>query len=196
MTRANSISVRSGYTFRGNTQFDTNGAHHLIQFKNLIKDGVSKKLDVSNLDKIISPTDNSKLYIKNGDILIVKTGDDRSAYMVENVPERTLVGQHFLIVSSTDPDKLPPEFITFFINLPSSQLFLSTQTGGGKQPSIKKTALEKLKIPLLSKEEQTELMVLANEIGKEKEILEQLISNRERQLQKLIELKAEENTDV
>jgi hypothetical protein len=79
--------------------------------------------------------------------------------------------------------------------LPSTQLFLKSQVGGGKQASLGKAALEKLSIPVLSKEKQIELINLAKEIEKEKYLFEQLITNRERQLQKLIELKAEENTD-
>ncbi|MFB0980065.1 MAG: restriction endonuclease subunit S [Alteromonadaceae bacterium] len=191
MTNEKSIIIRSGYTFRETIQFDPNGNHYLIQIKNIIKDGLGKKIDVLNLEKINSPTDNSNFYVKDGDILILKKGDDHNAYMVNNAPEATLVGQNFLIISTSDEEKLPSEFLVFFINLPSTQLFLSSLSGGGKQASLGKAALEKLKIPILTKEEQAELMILANEISKEKVILEQLIYNRERQLQKLIELKTE-----
>jgi restriction endonuclease S subunit len=191
MTNNKDIMIRSGYTFRETIKFDPNGTHHLIQIKNIIKDGLGKKVDVSSLDRINSPTENSNLYVNDGDILILKKGDDHNAYLVNGVPEATLVGQNFLIISSLNKEKLPPEFLMFFIGLPSSQLFLSSQSGAGRQANLGKAALEKLNIPILSKVEQNELMALADEIGKEKLILEQLISNRERQLQKLIEAKTE-----
>ena len=191
MSNKKDIIIRSGYTFRETIQFDPDGTHHLIQIKNIIKDGEGKKVDLDNLDRINSPTDNANIYVKNGDILILKKGDDHNAYIVNSVPEATLVGQNFLIISTLDKEILSSEFLVFFINLPSTQLFLSSQSGSGKQASLGKAALENLKIPSLSKEEQTELIALADEINKEKVILEQLISNRERQLQKLIEMKTE-----
>jgi restriction endonuclease S subunit len=196
MTNRKNIKIRTGYTFRDTIQFDYDGTHHLIQIKNIIKDGFNKKLDVSNLDKINSPTDNANLYVENGDILILKKGDDHNSYMLENVPKATLVGHNFLIIRSLDKENFPPEFLKFFINLPSTQLFLDSQTSGGRQADLGKAALEKLNIPLLSKEEQNVLMALAFEISKEKKILEQLISNREKQLQTLIELKIEEKNSV
>jgi len=196
MTSKNDIVIRSGYTFRETIRFDPVGTHYLIQIKNIVKDGLDKKLDISNLDKIHSPTENANLYVKKGDLLILKKGDYHHAYLVGDVPEKTLVGQNFLIISSLDKEVLPPEFLLFFINLPSTQVFLKSQAGGGKQANLGKAALEKLSIPVLSKEKQIELINLAKEIEKEKYLLEQLITNRERQLQKLIELKAEENTDA
>lgn len=196
MTSKNDIVIRSGYTFRETIRFDPEGTHHLIQIKNIVRDGLGKKLDISNLDKIYSPTENSNLYVKEGDLLILKKGDSHHAYLVGDVPEETLVGQNFLIISSLNKEVLPPDFLLFFINLPSTQLFLKSQVGGGKQASLGKAALEKLSIPVLSKEKQIELINLAKGIEKEKYLLEQLIINRERQLQKLIELKAEENADA
>jgi len=192
MPNRNIIKIRTGYTFRGAIKFAPDATHNLIQIKNIIKDGLGKKIDTSNLDKIYSPTDNSNLYVKNGDILILKKGNDYKSYMLEYVPKNTLVGHNFLIIRSLNKEVLPPEFLTFFINLPSSQLILNTQAGGGRQGDLGKSALEKLNIPVLSKEKQTELMALASEINKEKVILEQLISNREKQLQKLIEFKMDE----
>lgn len=196
MTSKNDIVIRSGYTFRETIRYDPEGSHHLIQIKNIVKDGLDKKLDISNLDKIYSPTENANLYVKEGDLLILKKGDSHNAYFVGDVPEKTLVGQNFLIISSLNKEALPPEFLLFYINLPSTQVFLKSQASGGKQANLGKAALEKLSIPVLSKEEQIELINLAKEIEKEKYLLEQLITNRERQLQKLIELKAEESNDV
>ncbi len=194
MTIKNEIVIRSGYTFRETIHFADEGTHHLIQIKNIVKDGLYKKLDLSNLDRIYSPTDNSNIYVKKGDLLILKKGDFHNAYLVGDLPGPTLVGQNFLIISSLNKETLPPEFLMFFINLPSTQLFLKSQASGGKQANLGKAALEKLSIPILSKEEQIELIRLAEEVEKEKYLLEQLITNRERQLQKLIELKAKESS--
>lgn len=181
------IDIKTGVNFRKGIIFSESGNCHLIQIKDLIKEKIQKRLDTSQLDRIDMKVTDKTWFVESGNILILKKGGDWQAHLIKNVPENTVVGQHFLVLQISPKSEISPEFLSFYLNLPFNQSYLDNRSGGGKQASISKADLEALKVPLLSGSEQRELMGLADSIESEKQVMLKLISNREMQLQKTIE---------
>lgn len=185
------LIIKTGLTFSGGINYSNESNCYLIQSKDLLKDGDKKRLDLSELDRIELDLGARSWFVQTGDIVILKKGGDWQAHLVGDVPEQTVIGQTFLLIRIPEEHKLTPEFLTFYLNLPSTQMQISTKSGGGKQASISKKDLEEIQIPDLTDEEQQQLMALAKAIEEEKQLLLSLIENRQQQLQKAIEMKLE-----
>jgi restriction endonuclease S subunit len=187
------IEIKTGLTLGKVKKAPENGNFFLIQTKDLLKEGSNRRLDTSELDRIyLEVSSKSKIWCVNeGDIIVQKKGGDWQAHLIESIPENTVIGQNFLLLRVEDKVSLSPEFLVFYLNLPSIQEELDVKSGGGKQASISKKDLDEIQIPCLSAKEQKDLVELATSIEAEKKILLALIANRERQLKQTIKLKLE-----
>lgn len=195
LIRKKKLIIKTGLTFSGGINYSDQGNCYLIQSKDLLKEGDKKRLDLSELDQIDLKISARSWFVQAGDVVILKKGGDWQAHLAGDVPEQTVIGQTFLLIRITGNKDITPEFLSFYLNLPSTQMQLSAKSGGGKQASISKKDLEEIQIPDLTDGEQQQLMELAETIEDEKQLLLSLIDNRQQQLQKAIEMKLEASNE-
>ena len=126
----------------------------------------------------------SPVWLRPGDILFVARGARNYALSLEDVPVTAVCSQYFFLlrVKSTG---LLPEFLAWQINRVPAQRYLTKNAEGTDQLSIRRGVLEALPIAVPPLEQQHRIVALAKDAGRERQILETLIQNREQQLDAL-----------
>ena len=181
-TRLSDIAdIRSGHPFRGSIEPDIKGDVHVVQVRN------TKATGEIIQDEVIKTTLTSKKqpdWLKSGDILFVAKGAKHYSALVEDLPKQTVCSPHFFLVriKTALKDLVTPEFICWQLNqLPAQRYFQSTAEGS-LYLSVRRQILEYVPITMLPIEKQRQLTAMHRCAVKEQKVLQQLIENRQQQL--------------
>ena len=120
--------------------------------------------------------------LKAGDILFSARGNRNVAVCLDQSPPRAVCSPHFFLIRVKKGQPVLPDFIAWQINLPHSQRYPAQSATGSYITSIRRQVLEQLPLLLPSLERQRLLVRLAHAAQREKQLLEQLIENRQREL--------------
>lgn len=177
------IFVKNGKFFGEKIEKRSNGEEYVIQLRDIVQNDRGAYLNLSKLVRTNISTKGKVEYLKSGDVLVTIKGVNKLAFMLDKIPRKTVASQHFLILRSPSKHKVLPEYIEYIINLPYSQRWLLRKCkGSGYTSTLNKTILEELIIEVVSIEEQRKIVALIKEIRAEKNLLLDLMENRERQL--------------
>lgn len=177
------IIVKNGKFFREKLKNAESGKEFVIQLRDIVKNERGTYLSLSNIVRTNISTKGKTEYLKNGDVLITIKGVKKYAFMLDKIPRRIVASQHFLILRSPGKQIVLPEFIEHIVNSPVGQRFLLRKSNGsGYLSTLKKKILEELPFPAISIEDQRKIVALIKEVRAEKNLLLDLIENREQQL--------------
>lgn len=182
-TRLNDIAdIRSGHPFRGSIEPDINGDVHVVQVRN------TKATGEIIQDDVIKTTLTSKKqpdWLKSGDILFVAKGAKHYSALVEDLPKQTVCSPHFFLIRIKPAlkDLVTPEFICWQLNQLPAQRYFQTTAEGSLYLSVRRKILEYVPITMLPIEKQRQLTAMHRCAVKERKVLQQLIDNRQQQLE-------------
>lgn len=173
--------IRSGHPFRGSIEPDINGDVHVVQVRN------TKATGEIIQDEVIKTTLTSKKqpdWLKSGDILFVAKGAKHYSALVEDLPKQTVCSPHFFLVRIKPAFKelVTPEFICWQLNQLPAQRYFQTTAEGSLYLSVRRQILEYVPITMLPIEKQKQLTDMHRCAVKEQKVLQQLIENRQQQL--------------
>jgi hypothetical protein len=173
--------VRSGHPFRGSIETDIKGDVHVVQVRNTKATGEIVQ------DEIIKTTLTGKKkpdWLKSGDILFVAKGAKHYSALVEDVPKQTVCSPHFFLVRIKPAFKelVTPAFICWQLNQLPAQRYFQTTAEGSLYLSVRRQILEYAPITMLPIEKQRQLTALHRCGVKEQKVLQELIDNRQQQL--------------
>jgi restriction endonuclease S subunit len=117
-----------------------------------------------------------KHFLQIGDILIVAKGASFLSAVYDGTYAPAVASTVFLVIKIRAKKEVLPAFISWYLNLPSTQSELMNEAKGTSVHSINKSVLQNLEIPLLTKAKQEKLL----------QIIE--LRNHERQIEKRIEI--------
>jgi len=174
--------IRSGHPFRGSIEPDINGDVHVVQVRN------TKATGEIIQDEVIKTTLTSKKqpdWLKVGDILFVAKGAKHYSALVEDPPMQMVCSPHFFLarIKPAFKELVTPEFICWQLNQLPAQRYFQTTAEGSLYLSIRKQILEYAPITMLPIEKQRQLTAMHRCAVKEQKILQQLIDNRQQQLE-------------
>lgn len=181
-TRLSDIAdIRSGHPFRGSIEPDIKGDVHVVQVRN------TKATGEIIQDEVIKTTLTSKKqpdWLKSGDILFVAKGAKHYSALVEDLPKQTVCSPHFFLVRIKPAFKelVTPEFICWQLNQLPAQRYFQTTAEGSLYLSVRRQILEYVPITMLPIEKQKQLTAMHRCAVKEQKVLQQLIENRQQQL--------------
>ncbi|MBW4890636.1 restriction endonuclease subunit S [Mucilaginibacter sp. HMF5004] len=167
--------IKTGYTFRGKIENDeTHGSINVLQPKDIT--------DGAPIDKIAKINPNAFQSIDNhlllsGDILIANKGLKFSTYIYHNSAIKTIASSSFFIIR-VNQSKISPDFLMWYLNQMPAKDYLLNKTTGTTIPTISKSAIESLSIPVPTLDKQLLGVNLISEIKKESNLLESLIVKR------------------
>jgi len=121
-------------------------------------------------------------WLRPGDVVFSARGHRNVAALVDNPPGKAVCSPHFFVLRVKDPGRVLPEFLAWQINLPEAQRYLAQSATGSNITSIGRQALEMLPVSLPSLERQRTFALLGRAARRERQLLEQLIENRKREL--------------
>ena len=132
---------------------------------------------VNNLTPTLNFSENlKKHFLQIGDIIIVAKGASFLSAVYDGTYAPAVASTVFLVIKIRAKKEVLPAFISWYLNLPSTQSELMNEAKGTSVHSINKSVLENLEIPFPTKAKQEKLL----------QIIE--LRNYERQIEKRIEI--------
>lgn len=155
--------IQIGYQHRNSARpasAVTAGTHRIIQIKDLDLEGRFKS-EVLNRGGIapyiwpsglfwLTPSGDARRYqVDQGDLLFLSRGQRAIAVAISNPLQRTIAAYYFYILRP-DKTRILPEYLAWFINQPSAQVYLGSNQRGSHIKMVPKPALEQLEVSLPS----------------------------------------------
>lgn len=116
--------------------------------------------------------------LNDGDILLVGKGYRNFAWLYDIEIGPAVASSIFFIIKP-NAEKVLPEFLTIFFNLQQTQQYFQTLGAGSSIPSIRKSELEALPVPLPPLAEQKKLVDLHKIYEADMRLSRQLLSQKQ-----------------
>jgi hypothetical protein len=174
--------VRAGHPFRGSVPEVIDGVALTIQMRDV---SMARGVAWSSVARTNPAGRKKPDWLKVGDILFLARGAHNFAVYLEQVPEQTVCSQYFFLIRVNDPTLLP-SFLAWQINQLPAQNYFRKNAEGSDQLSIRRGILEALPIAIPSLTQQRQLLRFAKAAQQERQYMENMIRNRERQIQGIV----------
>jgi restriction endonuclease S subunit len=159
-----------------------NGEIVYLQTKHFNDDGTLKQSLYPDLSR--NKIDENHI-LKNGDVLFAAKGGRNFAIPYINIKYLCVASTSFFVIRIIDENILP-EYLSWFLNHPSTLRILKSQAIGTSIPSISKAVLQELELSIPDLKTQKTIVHIADLRKKEKKILLDIESLREHQIQQQI----------
>lgn len=176
--------ARLGYPFRGAVPEVVGGSARVVQIRDLSRDGL-RDCDALLRTELEGRKDPD--WLKDEDVLFVAKGSSAYAAPVLRAPERTVCSQHIYVVRVKEPGYVLPEFLAWQLNQPPAQRYLRQSAEGSHQLSVRRSVLDATQIRIPPLEQQRFVVELERLARAERETMQLLIKNREKELAMLAE---------
>ncbi len=125
--------------------------------------------------------DNLKHLLNTGDLLLASKGNNNMCVIVPGIEQKCVASPSFLVIRLHDKSAILPEFVAWYLNLPTTQNTLAAQARGTSIMSISKATLGDLEIPVPSVERQRRYIELSK-LQKREQQLYAAIAERRKQI--------------
>lgn len=171
--------IRAGYPFRGAIDALDRGDVGAIQMRNV--DEVIG-VDWSAVTRVKLPSQRSADLLVPGDLIFTTRGRRNFALALDSIPCKAVCSPHFFVIRVFDETHIMPSFLAWQINQRSCQDYLQQAATGSHILNITRGAIEALPLALPSLAIQSALMAVVDTAQHERRILNELISNRAREI--------------
>ena len=124
---------------------------------------------------------NQKHLLTAGDLLLASKGNNNMCVIVPEIEQKCVASPSFLVIRLHDKSAILPEFVAWYLNLPTVQNTLATQARGTSIMSISKATLGELEIPIPPIERQKKYIELSK-LQKREQELYKTIAKRHKQI--------------
>ena len=125
--------------------------------------------------------DNPKHLLNTGDLLLASKGNNNICVIIPEIEQKCVASPSFLVIRLHDKSAILPEFVAWYLNLPTIQNTLAVQARGTSIMSISKATLGDLQIPVPSVERQRRYIELSK-LQKREQQLYAAIAERRKQI--------------
>ena len=124
---------------------------------------------------------NQKHLLAAGDLLLASKGNNNICVIVPEIEQKCVASPSFLVIRLRDKSAILPEFVEWYLNLPTIQTALAAQARGTSIMSISKATLGEWEIPIPSIERQKKYIELSK-LQKREQQLYAAIAEKRRQI--------------
>ena len=128
-------------------------------------------------------TDNPKHLLAAGDLLLASKGNNNICVIVPGIEQKCVASPSFLVIRLHDKFAILPEYVAWYLNLPTIQTTLATQARGTSIMSISKATLGELEIPIPPIERQKKYIELSKLQKREQELYKAIAERRKQILE-------------
>lgn len=171
-------NIHSGHPFRGAITPAPDGSTYVVQARNMTLQGETL------IDNLITTHLTGKKQpdcLRQGDILFLAKGARHFAACMPQLPEQTVCSPDFFVIKLKGATL--PEFISWQLNQVPAQRYFLNSAEGTFTVSIRRKVLEDTPLTLPPLEKQQQIVNLYKTAMQEQKTLQQLISNRQQQLE-------------
>lgn len=137
------------------------------------------------LRNTVQPTiiaDNQKHLLTAGDLLLASKGNNNICVIIPEIEQKCVASPSFLVIRLHDKSAILPEFVAWYLNLPTIQNTLAAQARGTSIMSISKATLGELEMPIPSIERQKKYIELSKLQKRERELYKAIAEKRKQVL--------------
>ncbi len=165
------INQISEISFGVNQKKHPHGSVFYLQAKDFV--------DEYSLNENLEPSilENYKLnyhHLRKGDVLVLARGHGGFRAHVYNMEKQPAVASAVFITLRYLISSIRPEYVSWFINLESTQQYLEGRSRGTNIPAINKEVLGELEIPIPELEIQDKIVALSHLKSEESRLIERL----------------------
>jgi len=172
--------IQPGYPFRGKLPIDGNGDAYAVQFRHIVLGEPLSDKHGKTLDRVKLPGRKRPNYLWPSDLVFMAKGTRNHAAVIGGLPQNTVCTPNFYHLRlHPDADNLIPEFLAWQLNHVDAQRYFATCSQGSAASSITKAQLGDLPIVIPPIEQQKFMVKLADAATRERQLLNQLIENRQ-----------------
>ncbi|HNX24774.1 MAG TPA: restriction endonuclease subunit S [Spirochaetota bacterium] len=177
--------INSGYQFRGDLPELQPGEWKFIQMRDIDSDNSINQDTVINIDFKIKEGPADKYLLNKGDILFKNRGAKNNAAVFNLDWPQVIVSHQFLIVRTTD-NAMIAEYLAWYINSESAQLYFKQHAAGTTTLLIQKKTLEELEIVVPSIEIQKSIVEVEHLRNREKHLVSRKMVLRDKYIDKVL----------
>jgi hypothetical protein len=170
--------VSAGFPFRGAVDMLEAGDVAVIQMRNVEGESV----DWPALSRVALPSKRKPAYLIEGDVIFTARGRRNFALALGEIPGPAVCSPHFFVLRIGNPSVLLPAFLAWQINQKPAQEYLQQAATGSHILNITRAAIENLPVGIPPREVQCEVLALVDAARRERDLINALIDNRQRQL--------------
>lgn len=126
--------------------------------------------------------DNPRHLLAAGDLLLASKGNNNMCVIVPGIEQKCVASPSFLVIRLHDKSAILPEFVAWYLNLPTVQNTLAAQARGTSIMSISKATLGELEIPIPPLEKQQKYIELSKLQKREQELYKAIAERRKQVL--------------
>ena len=176
MRLAKIAEVQSGYISRGRIEPRGDGTHFLLQASDV--DGHRLIYRTDALTRFSPVMTRKDRILETGDVLFMARGARNYSLLMREIPDSVLAAACFFVVTVSS-DQVLPAYLSWYLNQPPAQNYLSRHSGRGvHMPVVRRAVLENVDVPLPSLDIQKKIAELHRLVQNEQELLEKLADKR------------------
>lgn len=145
-----------------------------------------KEDTVVHIDPESAATVKSKVSLKNGDVLMSRSGSLGMACVVSEKWKHAINSSHLIRLRLAKSD-IDPYYLALFLNTTAGVEQIRKYSNGGVQPEINQPSLKKLIVPILSGDVQLEVKKLILKSHKSRDEAKSLLAEAKEEVEKMIE---------
>lgn len=166
--------IQLGYQARAKMRPAPTGSHHVIQIKNVGRDGV---VDYPGLLRISPEREPERYEVRNGDVLLISRGSRLRSALIITPPFPTMAVSFFYILRP-DSELVDPAYLTWAINQSDVQAQIHRSTMGTGIPHIRRKPVEDLEINVPPLAIQHRILRVEELLKRERELTARLLQKR------------------
>lgn len=172
--------IRMGYAFRSRLEHDPEGGVSVIQMKDIDE---SSLIHIEDATKVSLPRGKAHHQVEVGDLIFRSRGRSNTAALVSAPLGDAVVAAPMLLIR---PRAVLPNYLHWFINLPSTQDRLRAMAEGTSVQMISAEALRDFEVPVPSPECQQRIVEMAGLVQQEQSLMEEIAHQRKRLMEGIL----------
>lgn len=168
--------IRTGHHFRERIEPEKEGNIRVIQSKDFAE---GPSVDISSLVPVVLESPKEDLIVQPGDIILrTRGGINYPAAIINAIAFEALPVFPLLLIRIHSKEILPG-YLAWYLNQSSAQKILQEEAKGTFIPTVSKTVLSKLPIPVPSLKAQKDIVALSQLISEENQLLMKIAAKRQ-----------------
>lgn len=174
--------IKTGITFRNRLLDNLDGEVEVIQMRD-----VNSDLSISDrLVRISSEQIKTKHFLQTGQLILLAKGKYTKACMVSTSEKKRVISSAFFSIRVKPTQKVLPEYLQWFLNLPQSESYFRSNASGTSMFSLPMSVLKNIDVAVPPIEVQEKIVHLVTDREKEKNTLQTLEEKKDAYLQQVM----------
>lgn len=175
-------AISAGHPVRGSVDDLPEGDVVMLQMRDV---DMEAGIQWGTAARIQPPGKRGPDYLSDGDVIFTARGARNLALPITDPPGPAICAPNFFVIRVRKPSVCLPKYLAWFMNQSPVQSYLQREATGSSIMNIRREVVERIEIPVPSLSWQNAIIKLHDDSRREKEILRNLIENRNQQLEAL-----------